>query len=139
MLKDGEVAERREFSRVSTRLTAVVSGPDGEEISRASVIDVSLGGVLIESDLELAKGTRVSVSIILGDEAEGVAIRAAGTVARTTARGLAIEFHELRDAESYGHLRNVVLYNSTVIEPLEEEIKRHTGIARASRHGEDSG
>lgn len=132
MTSDSEQTDAREFSRVRTKLTAIVSRVGEDDAPRGRVVDVSLGGVFIEGDFSLMDGAEVLVSILLNDQETGAAINAAGTVVRSDSKGVAIEFHELRDLESYGHLRNLVLYNARTTASVEEEFKQHKGIARGT-------
>ena len=132
MTSDSEQTDAREFSRVRAKRTAIVSRVGEADGPRGRVVDVSLGGAFIEGDFSLMDGAEVLVSILLNDQEKGAAINAAGTVVRSDSKGVAIEFRELRDLESYGHLRNLVLYNARTTASVEEEFKQHKGIARGT-------
>ena len=133
MTSDGGRTDAREFTRVRTKPVAIVSQAGEDDSLCGRVLDVSLGGTFIEGDFGLVQGAEVTVSILLSSEETGAAIHAAGTVMRTDSKGIAIEFHELRDPESYGHLRNLILNNAQTTAAIEEEFRQHRGIARGVR------
>lgn len=122
--------ENREFSRVKAHPRARLELPGGEEILTALVLDVSLGGMLVEGGCDIDLNTEVVVTIMLGEDPVEFVIDAVGRVARSDARGIAVEFIELESPESLEHLRNLILYNSTVPKPIEDEFRRHSGISR---------
>lgn len=128
-----ENEDRRVFSRVAVHPRALLSSPDGADEWIAPVIDISLRGILIEGDCALDLDTEVSVRILLGDGPGDCAIEAKGRIVRKDARGTAVELTELEDPESFQHLRNLVLYNSTTPDPIEEEFRQHAGISRKVR------
>lgn len=125
--------DKREFSRVATRPRARLSLSNGEELLLAEVIDVSLGGVLLNGESTAGAGTDVVVEIMLGEDPEENVISASGKIARNDERGIAVEFADLEGADSLEHLRNLVLYNSTAPQTIEEEFRQHSGISRKTR------
>ena len=96
------------------------------------IVDISLGGMLIEGECELELNSEVAVTVLLGEDAAGQVIEAIGRVARCDARGVGVEFTELESTESLEHLKNLVLYNSQAPGPIEEEFRSHSGISRKS-------
>jgi len=132
MNEDGPRDDKREFSRVETHPRARLTLPTGEEIMTGFVVDISLGGMLIEGECEIELNSEVAVTVMLGEEAAGQVIEAIGKVARCDARGIAVELTELESTESLEHLKNLVLYNSQAPGPIEEEFRSHSGISRNS-------
>ncbi len=132
MNDDGSHDNKREFSRVETHPRARLVLPTGEEIMTAFIIDVCLGGVLIEGECELELDAEVAVTVMLGEDAGEQIIEAIGKVVRCDARGIAVEFTELENIESLEHLKKLILYNSQTPEPIEEEFRSHSGISRKS-------
>lgn len=133
MNRDSQNGDKREFSRVATRPRARLSLSDGEELLLAEVIDVSLGGVLLKGECDADAGTDVILEIMLGEDPEENVISAKGKIARNDERGIAVEFADLEGSDSLEHLRNLVLYNSTAPQTIEEEFRQHSGISRKTR------
>ena len=125
-----EVGNRRAFTRVTTHPEARLSSRVDEGDWAALVLDVSLRGLLLEGECAIDLGTEVSVQIVLGEDSDGLAIDAVGAIVRIDARGTAVELTEIEDLASFEHLRNLILYNSTTPEPIEEEFRQHVGISR---------
>lgn len=122
--------ERREFSRVSTHPKAVIRTPEGVELTSGNLVDVSLGGALIEAPCDnLTAGSEILLSVLLG-EGTGPEIQAMGTIVRADSGKIALNFIEIENPESFEHLRNLILYNSNNTEEVEDEFRSHTGITR---------
>lgn len=132
MNEDGSREDKREFSRVETHPRARLTLPTGEEIMTGFIVDISLGGMLIEGACDLELNSEVMVTVLLGEDAAGQVIEAIGKVARCDARGIGVEFTELESTESLEHLKNLVLYNSQAPGSIEEEFRSHSGISRKS-------
>lgn len=122
------VPNQREFTRISTALDADVIA-DGK-VYTGTTIDVSMKGMLIQGTDAMTSNSACSIVVYLGGRGSSVRIRAAGVVARTVTAGVAIEFHELIDAESYQHLTNLVRYNASNRNQVDTEINSHLGIKR---------
>lgn len=133
MNRESKSGEKREFSRVETRLRARLSLLGGEELLHADVIDVSLGGLMLNGECTAGEGTDVVVKIMLGEEPVEYLIEALGKIVRLDERGVAVELVELESPDSLEHLKNLVLYNSTVPQTIEEEFRQHSGISRKTK------
>jgi hypothetical protein len=56
-------------------------------------------------------------------------IETGGRVVRTEDGGMAIHFEEISDLDSFDHLRNLVMSNSSIhTAQVEEELQNHLGI-----------
>lgn len=133
MDRESNDGDKREFSRVETRPRVRLSLPNGEELLLAEVIDVSLGGLMLKGECDAGVGAYIVVTIILGGEGGEHVIWASGKIVRNDERGIAVEFAELESPDSLEHLRNLVLYNSTAPQAIEEEFQQHSGISRKAK------
>lgn len=120
--------DQREFTRIPTALDADVIA-DGQ-LHQGTTRDVSMKGLLLAGTAAMTAGQDCSVVIYLGGRGAPIRIRAAGQVARTVAGGVAVEFRELIDPESYQHLANLVRYNAPNSSKASAEIESHLGIRR---------
>jgi hypothetical protein len=120
--------EHREFTRIPTALDADVIA-DGQ-VHRGTTRDVSMKGLLLAGTTAVASGQDCAVVVYLGGRGSPIRIRAAGRIARTLADGVAVEFRELIDPESYQHLANLVRYNAKDVEQVSAELDGHLGIRR---------
>ena len=119
-------AERREFTRVPVRFETELRTDEGKLI-RGRSRDVSLKGLIFECETPIPPGSRCRVSLILGEHPNQIRIDISGKIARSEDKGLAVEFLEL-GTESFGHLKNLVLYNSGEPEKVEREFVEHLGL-----------
>lgn len=102
--------EKRHFKRVVFRTEAVVRY--GDKTFTGEVTDLSLRGMFVTSPLDIPLGQAVKAKILLSGSTSELSIQVDGIVVRHQGEnGIGIEFHEM-DADSFVHLRNVVIYNS---------------------------
>ena len=116
----------REFTRVLTRMDVTIYCPGGL-IASGQARDIALRGVYVEAECEMQAGSPCSIEIVLAHAPEGPKIQASGKIARVDPAGIAIEFTEI-PFDSLGHLRNLVLYNSTDPDAVEHEFEQHVGL-----------
>src|SRR5689334_5053461 len=112
---------RREFTRVPIRLevevaSASLSLPDTE----CRIKDVSLNGLYLQCDNPLPIGSSCQVTIALGNGEEPVRIQVNGEVARRDANGMGLKITEIVGIDSFGHLQNLVRYNASTTEKVEQ-------------------
>ena len=117
----------RKFTRVNPHMPVDVEA-GGTTIS-GEVRDISFEGLWLPTAAPLAERTPCRVTIHLS---ETIKISADGVVVRSEPDGFAIQFAELLDLESYGHLRNLILYNTLDTATVEEEFDRHVRLLRAN-------
>lgn len=101
------MVEKRNFSRVGFKVTALLQS-EGMAV-KGEVKDVSLHGLYLATDQELAVGTPVEITIYLSSGIEPVVINVSGRVARRMPGGVGCTFEKI-DAESFAHLRSVISY-----------------------------
>ena len=116
----------RKFTRVYSHVPVDVDA--GDKVVSGAVRDVSFEGLWLPTATPFPEGTRCLVTIHLS---ESIKIRADGVVVRSEPDGIAVQFLELLDLESHGHLRNLILYNSHETDVVEQEFDRHLRL-RAS-------
>ena len=119
-MNDGE--SRREFTRVPVRFRAELHSGE-TTIPCEETKDISLNGIYLVTARALPLGSECRVVLRLGDAVEGVQVEAQGIIVRKDALGMAVEFGEM-GADSYNHLKNLIMYNSAEPEAVEKEIKK---------------
>ena len=123
------MSDLREFTRINRSLDVVIELAGGRKLAGRSR-DVSLTGALVVCDQVLSVGTKGTCTLILdGGEAQ-VRLRAAGTVVRHVADGMAMRFDELLDPETYDHLCQLIRYNALDPDKAEREIAAHIGLKK---------
>lgn len=111
---------RRRKTRVRFETQVILRTKDVEVTAEASSRDISLQGVFLATDAALPQGAPCEVEILLTGSSSRLSIRVRGHVARRDAGGLGIVFESI-DPDSYFHLRNLLLYNSSDPEEIENE------------------
>src|SRR5262245_58320101 len=115
--------ERRDFSRASPRMHVRLDVA-GQPPIAGEVENVSIQGLLVSCDADLAPGTACGLTIALSGPDEGAAIRGQAIVVRATPDGLALEITRVEGADSARHLKNLVMYNADDPARVEREIDR---------------
>ena len=118
--------EKREFSRSEVALEAEIRAEAGKTV-RAKLRNISMNGLLLAGEDTIAVGTACDVSVFLSTEQDVLEVRARGTVNRNDSGGIAVAFKDI-DADGMEYLRNIVRYNASDVERVEEEFKNHLGI-----------
>lgn len=77
-------------------------------IGYPEAINVSMSGILVRGTVQLAVGSACGVAILLEDGEKGKRVVTRGTVVRSDAAGLAIEFSRALDAGSFRALESLV-------------------------------
>ncbi len=85
-------------------------------------------GTLVLTTQRLPIDTLCEVTFHLDQGA--IQIRARGRVVRLYPEGMALEFDKLDGLDSYEHLTNLVHYNATDLDQVEDEIRTHLGIRK---------
>ncbi|MBN2308957.1 MAG: PilZ domain-containing protein [Candidatus Hydrogenedentes bacterium] len=122
---------QREFTRVPVHVVVQVKA-GGPDAIRGRLEDVSLKGLFVSCDATYPVGTACTIELSLDAGEQAIHMDARGTVMRADASGMAIEF-EAVDADSFDHLRNLVLYNAADTEQVEDEFDDSVGIKRMHR------
>lgn len=121
-------ANRRAYTRVITQFPVLVTTP--QESAHGTVRDLSMNGIFVECVCGIATGSACSVELNLPSSDPPVTITCSGYVVRADERGLAINFLDIQGADSFTHLRNVILYNCGDPERAMEEIAENTWVRR---------
>jgi hypothetical protein len=122
--------ERREFTRVDVKMEVEVSGGLCGILGVSH--DVSLKGIFVACDTsrldEMDVGRDCRITIFLGErEGEGLRIEANGAILRVEESGVGIEFSDM-EKDSFDHLHNLVLFNTTNPQRVEMEFQSHAGV-----------
>lgn len=112
---------RRKKTRVNFETQVTVKTKDAEVLSRTHSKNISLRGVYLETDCALPLGTPCEVAILLSGTSTLLSIRVRGKVARTDAAGLGIVFESI-DPDSYFHLKNLLMHNTSDPDDIEREL-----------------
>jgi len=112
--------DRRKYSRVQVNLQVEVSN------HRCSLMgcqtrDLSLKGVFVYSDVIFPMQSACLVTITLTGMVVPIEIKLDARVVRAESNGIGVEFEGIQNLESYHHLRNLVMYNSSAPEQILEE------------------
>jgi hypothetical protein len=112
--------DRRRKTRVRFETRAILRTKDVEVTAETNSRNVSLRGVFLATDVALPQGTPCEIEILLTGSSTRLSIRVQGRVARVDSEGLGVVFESI-DPDSYFHLRNLLLYNSSDPEEIENE------------------
>ncbi len=118
--------EKRRFTRVKYRVrTEITAG--GTKYTTDLIRDLSVGGCLVPVKAELEPGSECDIKILLSGESNELAVQIDGKVVRCDQETIAIKFIGI-DPDNLQHLQNIIRYNSSDTESVEEEILRHPGL-----------
>jgi len=124
---------KRKMSRVNFRVDALINYNDMKKV--CSVRDLSLSGIYLATDLDIAIGENVKLTVkIISDSTTGE-LYLSGIIVRKDSDGLALEFSDL-PIDSYLFLRNVVVYNSGDPETIDQEYRRHLASRKMKTTGD---
>lgn len=128
----GSESDRRGFIRVPFNTRAEIN-TQGRFARSIGALDISMSGLrMTTEDAVPAIGAACLVHIILQASEHWLIIEAQGKVIRSKTGTMAVEFTEL-DADSYDHLRNLILNNAEDPEKAEKEFNEHWGIKPPER------
>lgn len=110
---------RRRRTRVPVNFTASFRRPDGDEI-QVKTCNISMNGMLIQAEEELAPGTEGTIVLRLSPAIE---IKAQGRVVRSKAGEAAIGFTAIDEA-AFPHLKRIVALNAGDADLIDQELKK---------------
>ena len=99
--------DQRRFARVLSRLSVDLRTASGVEIA-GELDNLSLRGIFLRTDAEIAPGTPCTVTLHLGGRGSGLALEAQGQIAHTAPEGVGIRFDEVA-YEAFEHVRNLAV------------------------------
>ncbi len=119
-------AHPREFSRVPIRMRAELI------VGRQVIVcnetrDISARGAFVRTKTRLPVGTECEIHLELGAPPTILRVHTVGRIVRSDQDGLGLRFDSM-DVESFQHLRNLVLYNSSTPERVQQEFESHIGL-----------
>lgn len=117
---------RRRFSRVRFNVNAQFH-LQGQAFDVDALYNLSIGGCLVNLPGTFPVGTPCRVDILLNPDAENMIVTVDGEVVRTDQEGVAVKFTQI-DPNSLFHLQNIIRYNASDTEKIEQEIDEHPGI-----------
>ncbi len=94
-------------------------------ISQCESQNISVNGILLQSNKDLPVGTKCTVELVL--PGSDVKLNIDGVVARQSVSGFAIEF-EAMDEVTLEHLKKIVLYNSDKPDEVYDQFKKDGGF-----------
>ena len=122
-----EPSNHREFTRVPVNCHAEVRAA-GRPIPCTAISTLSMNGMFVQTTEPLPVGTECEINISLVEHE--IEIELLASVVRNYPDGIAFQFTKILGPESYGHLRNLVLYNASDTGQVEDEFEAHAGIKR---------
>lgn len=117
---------KRRFTRIPFKVSAQII-IDGSVHSTAELRNLGIGGCFLPIGEGLREGTPCLVVILLTENGGDVNLQIEGVVARCQPEGVAIQFTQI-DPDNLFHLKNIIRYNTTDPESLENEINKHPGL-----------
>lgn len=109
----------RKFSRVEFHVMATVTA--GDRSFKGKVTNLSMNGLLLDTDEKLQMGEVVDITISLPGTEPEINVAFTGKVCRLTDTDIAFRF-QMIDLDSYTHLRNIITYNMADAEKVMDEI-----------------
>lgn len=116
--------EKRRFSRIIFNVQARLM-VDGREYPVARIVNLSVGGCLLEIQDDLPLGAACTFTIFLPRMAPGVEVF--GEIVRAGDGEASLKFVRITP-ENLVHLQNIIRYNADDPELIEEEIHSHPGL-----------
>ena len=113
--------ERRRKTRVHFKTQVTLKADESEIVSEANSKDISIKGMFVNTEKKMPIGTPCDIEILLTGTSTRLALNIKGKVTRQDATGLGISFDSM-DLDSHFHLKNIIMYNASDPEDIEEEI-----------------
>lgn len=115
----------RKFSRSQVSVAALLTLEDKDPVE-VLVMDVSMNGALLQTDLKLESGTYCNVSILLGHFQHELPIEAAGVVVRSIDGGIALRFESVK-IDSTPRLQSLIIDHAEDPKQVEVEFSQNGG------------
>ena len=113
--------DKRRRTRVHFKTQVVLKTGSSEIKADAKPSDISLKSMFITTDEKIPVGTPCDIEIVLSGTTSKLALNIKAVIARQDKDGLGITFESM-DVDSYFHLKNVVMYNASDPDVIEEEM-----------------
>lgn len=118
--------EKRRFSRIPFRVNAEVT-VDNVLYPVSEITNLSIGGGFFPTGADIVSGASCHVKIILNGASSELSINVSGQVLRSSSGSTAIQFTSI-DPDSLFHLQNIIRYNASDPDSIENEIRSHPGL-----------
>jgi hypothetical protein len=118
--------EKRRFSRIVFQIEAELTVP-GKLYNLDEIANLSVGGCQLDIGEPLKEGTECSLLIILNPADRRVNVEVGGEVVRVKGNVAGIKFTSI-EPEALLHLQNIIRYNASDPDRIEEEIDEHPGL-----------
>ncbi len=116
--------EKRRFSRIFFNVMAKLA-VDGAVYTVDRIVNLSVGGCLLEIEENLPLGSECTFTILLARMAPGVDV--VGEIVRSGDGEVSLKFTTI-EPENLFHLQNIIRYNAEDPDVIEEEISAHPGL-----------
>jgi hypothetical protein len=116
--------EKRRFSRIFFNVKARLT-VDGAVYPVDRIVNLSVGGCLLEIEKEFPLGSDCKFTILLEWMAPGVDVF--GEIVRAGEGEVGLKFTSI-EPENLFHLQNIIRYNAENPDVIEEEISAHPGL-----------
>lgn len=118
--------EKRRFSRVVFKMKAELAVA-GILYKVEEIANLSVGGCQLDIGEEIAPGAECSFLLVLNPADRRSNVEVAGEVVRSESGNVGIKFTSI-GPEALVHLQNIIRYNSSDPDRIEEEIDERPGL-----------
>ena len=115
--------QKRKRSRVEFTTSVSLETKNYKRIDDADSKDISLNGVFVSTDVRIPVGTNCNILVKLPGGVEDVILNIEVVISRHTEEGMGVNFDAM-DPESFNHLKNIAMYNSSDPDEIEKEIAK---------------
>lgn len=119
MNTDGK--EKRRNTRINFETQVIVKTANKEITAVANSKNISMKGIFIETHEKIPVGTECDIQILLSGTSSKLSLSMNGKVVRQIASGIGIAFNTI-EIDSFFHLRNLIMYNSSDPDAIENEL-----------------
>lgn len=119
--------EKRRFSRIGLKMGATITTEEGRTYLVDELLNVSMGGCLVETREDYVIPSKCQLVIRLGEETDKIQVAITGTFVRREKGFTGIQFTHI-DPDSLFHLQNLIRYNADDPDTIEHEIEKRPGI-----------
>lgn len=106
---------------------ATISTEAGRTYRVDELLNVSIGGCLVETQEDYAIPSKCQLVIRLGEETDNIQVAITGSFVRREKGLTGIQFTHI-DPDSLFHLQNLIRYNADDPDKIEQEIEDRPGI-----------
>lgn len=112
--------ERRKHTRVLFETQVILKAGNSEIVTQGQTKDISIKGMFVTTDIKIPPQTPCEIELILTGSSTKLSLKMNGKIVFQDSSGLGVVFNTI-DHDSYFHLKNLLMYNASDPEALEEE------------------